>query len=285
MTVVDSCRGDILESTKIGFIGAGNMANSLIRGMLVQEVNPERVWATDIDAEKLLQLGERCGINTASNRQIAETADVIILAVKPQVMKTVCQQLAVDLGARSPLILSIAAGITVTNLQQWLGEDMAIVRCMPNTPALVGKGASGLFANDFVLEEQRHLAEQIMTSVGLCIWVASESDIDTVTALSGSGPAYFFLFMEAMQETAIAMGLSKETARKLTYQTALGAAELALNSDEDTKILRQNVTSPGGTTERAINEFEAGGLRDLVNRALSAAHDRSIELADEFGKK
>lgn len=274
-----------MESTKVGFIGAGNMANSLIRGLISKGMNAQLIWATDIDEEKLQQLGEQCGVNTASSKQLAETVDVLVLAVKPQVMEKVCRQLATDLADRSPLIVSIAAGITIGNMTNWLGEASAIVRCMPNTPALVARGASGLFANVCVQADQKKLAEEIVSSVGLCVWVNSEADIDTVTALSGSGPAYFFLFMEAMQEAAIELGLSEDIARQLTYQTALGAAELALHSDDDTATLRRNVTSPGGTTEQAIKLFEEGGLRDLVAGALKAAHDRSIELADEFGKK
>ena len=274
-----------MESNSIGFIGAGNMANSLIQGLLAKTVSPDLIWASDIDERKLQQLADECGINTASSQQVAESVDVIVLAVKPQSMEDACQQLVTTLAERSPLIVSIAAGITVTRLQHWLGSDTAIVRCMPNTPALIGKGASGLFANNFVSDSQKQLAEQIMATVGLSLWVDSESDIDIVTALSGSGPAYFFLFMEAMQDAAKKMGLSEELARKLTYQTAAGAAELAMRSEDNTDELRRKVTSPGGTTERAINKFETGGLRELVASALQAARDRSIELADEFGNK
>ncbi|MCH7814982.1 MAG: pyrroline-5-carboxylate reductase [Proteobacteria bacterium] len=274
-----------MESNSIGFIGAGNMANSLIQGLLAKTVSPDLIWASDIDERKLQQLADECGINTASSQQVAESVDVIVLAVKPQSMEDACQQLVTTLAERSPLIVSIAAGITVTRLQHWLGSDTAIVRCMPNTPALIGKGASGLFANNFVSDSQKQLAEQIMATVGLSLWVDSESDIDIVTALSGSGPAYFFLFMEAMQDAAKKMGLSEELARKLTYQTAAGAAELAMRSEDNTDELRRKVTSPGGTTERAINKFETGGLRELVASALQAARDRSIELSDEFGNK
>jgi len=274
-----------LESTTIGFIGAGNMANSLIRGLLAKQLNAQAIWAADIDEPKLRQLREECGINTSTVEQLVDSVDVIVLAVKPQAMEEVCEQLASCGLGRSPLILSIAAGINTFHLRSWLGEDRAIVRCMPNTPALVGKGASGLFANEFVSDSQKQVAEQIMAAVGLSVWVVTEADIDTVTAVSGSGPAYFFLFMEAMQNAAKDMGISEELARQLTYQTALGAAELALNSTDEIAVLRRNVSSPGGTTEQAIKKFEAGGLRELVASALHAARDRSIELADEFGKK
>jgi len=274
-----------LETTKIGFIGAGNMANSLIRGLLTKGANSNSIWAADIDAVKLQQLTDACGVQAASNEEIARNADVVVLAVKPQVMKTVCVNLAAALPSPQPLIISIAAGITLQHLQNWLGAQTPIVRCMPNTPALVGKGATGLFANACVNDLQKKTAANILSSVGLSVWMQQEADIDAVTALSGSGPAYFFLFMEAMQAAAVELGLSAELARELTYQTALGAAELARQSAEPTAQLRRNVTSPGGTTERAIHQFVEGGLEQLVSKALHAAHKRSIELASEFGKE
>lgn len=270
--------------SRIGFIGAGNMANSLIRGLLAKGLDAESIWVTDIDQAKLKAISEDCGINASSLAEVANSVDVLVLAVKPQVMQSVCVDLAEHMPERDCLIVSIAAGITITHMEQWLGQSAAIVRCMPNTPALVGKGASGLFANVNVTENQKELADEIVGAVGVSAWVGSEADIDIVTAISGSGPAYFFLFMEAMQETAKGMGLSPELARLLTYQTAIGAAELALLSEEETSELRRQVTSPGGTTERAINTFEEGQLRELVDSALKAARDRSVELAKEFGK-
>lgn len=269
----------------IGFIGAGNMANSLIRGMIANGAEKTSVWATDLDSEKLYTLNSECGIRTGSTAEIAQHADIIVLAVKPQVMKIVCAELKTLLGERSPLIISIAAGITVSHLSQWIGANTAVIRCMPNTPALVGKGASGLYANEHVSETQKDLAEKVISSVGLCVWVEQESAIDAVTALSGSGPAYFFLFMESMQKTAQEMGLSEDIARILTKQTALGAAELAMASDESTERLRLNVTSPGGTTEQAIKQFQLGGLPKLVDTALKSAQTRSIELAAQFDEK
>ena len=269
----------------IGFIGAGNMANSLIRGMIANGAEKTSVWATDLDSEKLYTLNSECGIRTGSTAEIAQHADIIVLAVKPQVMKIVCAELKTLLGGRSPLIIAIAAGITVSHLSQWIGANTAVIRCMPNTPALVGKGASGLYANEHVSETQKDLAEKVISSVGLCVWVEQESAIDAVTALSGSGPAYFFLFMESMQKTAQEMGLSEDIARILTKQTALGAAELAMASDESTERLRLNVTSPGGTTEQAIKQFQLGGLPKLVDTALKSAQTRSIELAAQFDEK
>ena len=269
----------------IGFIGAGNMANSLIRGLINDGAPAETVWATDIDNGKLDQLAGELGIKPGSSESLATHCDVLVLAVKPQVMQAVATALHGELRAAGrsspPLIVSIAAGITIGHLQHWLGNDVPIIRCMPNTPALIGCGATGMIANEFVSKEARTLAESITSSVGVSLWMESEQDIDAVTALSGSGPAYFFLFMEAMQEAAVELGLEQDAARTLTYQTALGAAKLALASEESSTELRHRVTSPGGTTERAIAIFEQGGLKELVKRALKAARDRSEELAKE----
>lgn len=270
-----------MQETKIGFIGAGNMAASIIGGLISQGQPPANVFASDLDAAKLAALATSTGLQAASNTEIAQQADVIVLAVKPQVMAAVCQELAASLGERRPLLISIAAGINLSALTGWFGSDASLVRCMPNTPALVGSGASGLFANPQVDSDQREIANALMSAVGLALWVDTEAQIDSVTALSGSGPAYFFLMLEAMQDSAVKLGLSAEVAKALSYQTALGAAQLALASSETTEQLRRNVTSPNGTTERAINAFEDGDLRGLVDSALKAAHARSIELAEE----
>ena len=278
---MEPSQGEILKSTTIGFIGAGNMANGLIRGLIAKGTRPENIWASDFDESKLKLLSQDCGICTGNNSDIASNANVIVLAVKPQVMRDVCKALAADLDRRGALLVSIAAGITTAHLESWFGESAAIVRCMPNTPALVGMGASGLFANARVTEEQKLLAQGIISTVGFATWVDADSDIDIVTAVSGSGPAYFFLFMEAMQATAKEMGLSEDLARALTYHTAAGAAALAQYSEDDIATLRRNVTSPGGTTEQAILQFEDGDLRGLVAKALKAARTRSVELAEE----
>lgn len=272
-----------LETSTTGFVGAGNMANSLIRGLLARGVPPRQLIAADIDTDKLEILRAECGIEVADSKDIAATADVVVLAVKPQVMRDACQQLRPSLAGRDCLVVSIAAGITCAQLADWLGEELALVRCMPNTPALVGKGATALYANDKVNPVQKTLAKDLLEAVGLALWLDEEVDIDAVTALSGSGPAYFFLLMEAMQNVALEMGLTADTARQLTYQTALGAAELAASSTVSTAELRRQVTSPGGTTEQALNQFETGGLRELVSKALLAAQHRSRELARELG--
>ncbi|MDG2249445.1 MAG: pyrroline-5-carboxylate reductase [Gammaproteobacteria bacterium] len=269
-----------MENTTIGFVGAGNMANSLIRGLLVKGCNPSSIIVADVDQAKLQILGTECGVRCGDNQSIADEADIIVLAVKPQVMETVCNQITLNVSA--PLVVSIAAGIRIEQMLNWLGSNTAVVRCMPNTPALIGKGASGLYANKHVTDAQKQLAQSLMEAVGIIVWVDDENDIDTVTAVSGSGPAYFFLFMEAMQDAAKELGLSEELAKQLVYQTASGAVDLAIQSKDSTAELRRKVTSPGGTTERAIKKFEAGDIRKLVNNALVEAKTRSIELSKEM---
>ncbi len=207
-----------------------------------------------------------------------------MLAVKPQVIRTVASEISAAVQARHPLIISIAAGIRSADLDRWLGGNTAVVRCMPNTPALVQSGATALIANARVSDEQRNLAESILRAVGLTLWLDDEQLMDAVTALSGSGPAYFFLIMEALQAAGVQLGLPEQTAQLLTLQTAFGAAKMALESDEDAATLRRRVTSPGGTTERALQTLENGGLRELIARALTAARDRSRELADQLGQ-
>ena len=213
------------------------------------------------------------------------SADLIVLAIKPQITKAALQPLAGRLGPNS-LVLSIVAGINSESLATLLGLSDAgrISRCMPNTPALVGEGMTGLYTNtEAGLAEGKALAEQVMSSVGQCVWVENESDLDVITAISGSGPAYFFLFIESLTDAAIALGMNSESARKLALQTALGASRLASLSSEDAATLRKNVTSPGGTTEKAIQALEASDIRGIVAQATQAAARRSVELSEEFG--
>jgi len=269
-----------LKETVVGFIGAGNMAGSIIRGLIDAGKKPESIFVTDIDDKKLQSITAETRVNSAATQKISSLADVLILAVKPQVMKSVCQELTnID---TVQLVISVAAGIKITQMEQWLNSETAIVRCMPNTPALVGEGATGLFANKLVNDHQRTLAQSIMGSVGLTSWMKNEKDMDTVTALSGSGPAYFFLLMEAMQEVAQELGLKKDVAENLICQTAIGASKLIQQSNDSSLILRKKVTSPGGTTEKAISVFERGNIRGLVRDALIAARDRSIELSEDL---
>lgn len=255
------------------------MANSLIRGLIAKGVPPTHIHATDIDAEKLGQLQQDCGIGTGSMAEVAAYADVLILAVKPQVMASVCASLKPMISKPGCMIISIAAGIPLASLQQWLGESRPMVRCMPNTPALVGEGATGLFANSHCQPADIALAGDILSAVGITCWLRNEQDIDTVTALSGSGPAYFFLMMEALEKAAVELGLSPDVARQLSIQTALGAGKLAANSDVAPDELRRRVTSPGGTTEQALLSFQRDGFEQMVARAVSAAQQRAAELA------
>lgn len=268
------------QTARIAFIGAGNMAASLVGGLLARGYSADRITLADVSAERLQLLATQHGVAvTESNPDAAGNADVIVLAVKPQQMAAAAAELAPVVRARQPLIVSIAAGITIANIQGWLGADTAVVRCMPNTPALVQAGATGMFASSGVSTAQRALAQQLLDAVGIALWLDSEEQLDAVTALSGSGPAYFFLVMEAMIAAGRAMGLDEKMAHQLTLQTALGAAQMAVTSGEDPAELRRRVTSPGGTTLAALNVFEAAQLRDIFLKALLAARDRSRELA------
>lgn len=268
-----------MNKSQIAFIGAGNMANSLIRGLLAKAVPASQLFATDIDQEKLQLLQHECGIRIGTSAEIAANADVIILAVKPQVMAAACESLRAGIKKPDCLIISIAAGIPVSSMESWLGHDRAIVRCMPNTPALVGEGATGLFANTRCSAGDIALAGEILSAVGITCWLRTERDIDTVTALSGSGPAYFFLMMEALEKAAVALGLDADVARQLSIQTALGAGKLAADSDVAPDELRRRVTSPGGTTEQALLSFQRDGFERIVANAVEAAQKRAAELA------
>jgi pyrroline-5-carboxylate reductase len=271
-----------MKTQKIGFIGGGNMATSLVSGLIASGHEPGSIWVSDISPEQLKSLAERLQVNvTASNETVVNESDVVVLAVKPQIMRDVAKQIAPAIQQRKPLIVSIAAGISERSLSAWLGADIAIVRCMPNTPALVLTGATALHANDNVGTEQRSMAENILRAVGIALWVKDEKELDAVTAVSGSGPAYYFLLMEAMEQAAVDLGLTEETARLLVLQTALGAAKIALESSESPELLRKRVTSPGGTTQRAIETFQQGGFSELVSKALHAARDRSIEMSNQ----
>jgi pyrroline-5-carboxylate reductase len=267
---------------KIGFIGGGNMASSLMSGLIASGHSPRHLWASDINSEALLALEKNLNINTStSNDEVVSAVDVVVLAVKPQILSSVAKSISGLIQQKKPLVVSIAAGIGQQSLSQWLGDETAIVRCMPNTPALVLTGATALHANKNVTTEQHDLAENIMRSVGIALWVDEEAQLDAVTAVSGSGPAYYFLLMEAMEKAAIALGLDQVTASLLVQQTALGAAKIALESSESPEQLRKRVTSPGGTTQRAIDVFDEGGFTALVSKALHAARDRSIEMSKQ----
>lgn len=269
---------------QIAFIGAGNMAGALIRGLLADGVPASQLTATDASAGKCQSIRDTTGVHALQdNRAAVARADIVVLAVKPQILKQVALELAEQVGQTRPLVISIAAGIRCDSLLNWLGGDVALVRAMPNTPAMIQAGATVLYATPRVSQGQRQQAESLMRAVGLTQWVEDETLMDVVTALSGSGPAYCFLVMEAMEAAARELGLAPQTARLLTLQTAFGAARMALESSDPPAKLRERVTSPGGTTERAVAALEDGGIRDLFRQALEAARDRSIELSADLG--
>ncbi len=276
-----------MKDIPIAFIGGGNMARSLIGGLITGGHEPNRIWVAEPDSGQREFLRSRFGVRTgADNPEIAAKAEIVVLAVKPQVLQNVALQLAPEIQARQPLVISIAAGVREPDLRRWLGGgSLALVRTMPNTPALVGSAASALFANAFVSEERRQLAESLLRAVGVTVWVDDESLLDAVTALSGSGPAYFFLVMEALERAGLDLGLDADNARLLTLQTAFGAAKMALESVESPATLRVRVTSPGGTTERALAILREGGIETLLAQALEAARQRAHELGDLLGEQ
>ena len=271
-------------NARIAFIGGGNMATSLAGGLIAAGTEPASLTVAEPDAQKRDQLARQFGINLTDNNLETLQQDVVVLSVKPQLMQTVCRQLSAATNVAKPLYVSIAAGIRTTDIARWLGGDVAIVRCMPNTPALIQCGATAMYANQSVDQPQKQLAEAILDAVGLTCWVPQESLLDAVTAVSGSGPAYFFLLIEAMQTAAAELGLDKDTASRLILQTALGAARMASESGVAAADLRARVTSKGGTTAAAIASFEHNNFHDHVSKALRAAYNRSRELADELGK-
>ena len=272
-----------MSNTRIAFIGAGNMAASLIGGLRAKGLEASQIRASDPGADTRARVSTEHAIETfADNAEAIQGVDVIVLAVKPQAMKAVCESLRPSLQPHQ-LVVSIAAGITCASMNTWLGEQ-PIVRCMPNTPALLRKGVSGLYATAEVTAEQRDQAQELLSAVGIAVWLEQEQQLDAVTAVSGSGPAYFFLLIEAMTAAGVKLGLPHEVAEQLAEQTALGAANMAVDSDVDAAELRRRVTSPGGTTQAAIESFQAGGFEALVEKALGAAAHRSAEMAEQLGK-
>ncbi|OAI46698.1 pyrroline-5-carboxylate reductase, partial [Gammaproteobacteria bacterium SCGC AG-212-F23] len=269
-----------MHIANITILGAGNMGASLLGGLIADQFPADKIWIADPAEEKLAVLQKNFLVHTAKdNKNAVKDTEIIILAVKPQMMATVVQEIAPIVQSKKPLVISIAAGVRVQTIQTWLGGNIPIVRVMPNTPALLGCGASGLFANAFVNETQHDQAESILRAVGITVWLQDENLMDAVTAVSGSGPAYFFLVMESLQHAAEALGLSKDVARLLTLQTALGAARMALESNHSIAELRKQVTSPGGTTEQALRILEEKNVREIFMQAVNAAAKRSKELA------
>jgi len=268
---------------KLTFIGGGNMAAALIGGLIRRGIAPAHLVAADPGADALARLAREFGVRTcADNVEAVHDAEVVVIAVKPQQIRAVCLALAPAL-THKPLVISVAAGIPHAALSRWLGSGVPVVRTMPNRPALNGFGATGLYAPPAVGAAHRALAESIMAAVSATVWVDHESQMDTVTALSGSGPAYFFLFMEALEAAARERGLPAEVAHQLTLATAYGAARMARDSSDSLAALREQVTSKGGTTAAALAVLDAAGLRAIVAHAVAAADRRSAELAAEFG--
>lgn len=268
------------NDTTIAFIGGGNMARSLIGGLIARDTSAADIHVAEpVDAlREALARDFGVAVHTAA---VAAATDrqVWLLAVKPQVMREVCASLAELAQWQRPLVVSIAAGITTGQLKRWLGGEVAVVRAMPNTPALLGAGVTGLFATDEVDAAGRERAAALMASAGKTVWIDDEAKMDAVTATSGSGPAYVFLLAEAMEAAAIAEGLPADAARTLVLETVLGAARMLTESGEDPAELRRRVTSPGGTTQAAVETFEAGGLRALVAEAIRNATERGRELS------
>lgn len=270
-----------MGNTQITFIGAGNMAASLIGGLCKQGVKAEQIRASDPGVAQLKALQNTYAIKTFTDNSLAvKNADIIVLAVKPQMMRQVCEQLAPHLTDQQ-LLISIAAGINSSSLSRWLGVN-TVIRCMPNTPALIQQGVSGLYATEHVATQQREQAELLLSAVGLVVWLDKEELIDAVTAISGSGPAYFFLLIEAMTNAGIRLGLPAEIAAQLAKYTAQGASTMACQSSLDATQLRLQVTSPNGTTEAAIDVFQQGGFNELVDTAVRSAASRSQELAQQL---
>ena len=269
-----------MSNSKIAFIGGGNMARSLIGGLVATGMSNKDISVSEPKADLREKLTKDFGVNALEeNASAVMGANVIVLAVKPQILQEVVIPLGNLIAEARPLLISVAAGVTCSSIERWVGSQPALIRVMPNTPALIGAGISALYANSNVSNDQRALAEKIATAVGKTVWIEEESLMDAVTAVSGSGPAYFFYVMQAIHDAAVREGLDAETARLLTLETALGAARLALASTEDPGNLQAQVTSPGGTTEAAIKVLNDSGVTDTLQQAVSAARARGGELA------
>ena len=271
------------NKTVIGFIGAGNMAYALIKGLLNNGFDANQINISDPNEELLQSRESELKVTTYSdNTSLLSNSDIIFFAVKPQVLSSVCLELKGVVKSKH-LFVSIVAGIRSSDINRWLGGNFALIRTMPNTPALFQSGVTGLFANEVVDNEQKTLVDSILSSVGECFWVNEEKLIDAITAISGSGPAYFFLLMESMKQAGMALGLDEETANSLSIQTAYGASLMANKTGKDSRTLRTEVTSPNGTTQSAIESFQDQNFEGIVANATRAAYDRARELSNELG--
>jgi len=272
-----------MNNSILGFIGGGNMATSLIHGLINSAYSPKQIWVSDPNIEKRNHLNQLKVHTTDSDTTVFENANVVVLAVKPNDIKAVAEGLQSKIKkSKTPLIISIAAGIPTAQLNHWFGEQLPIVRAMPNTPALLRAGATGLYANLKVSEEQKELAESILRAVGIAVWVDHEHEMDIITALSGSGPAYFFYIIKALQQGAEQMGLPSKITKILSLQTALGAARMAMESEIPVEGLIERVTSKGGTTEKALQVLQSRGIAEILKEALEAARHRSKEISEHF---
>ena len=266
---------------EIAFIGSGNMAISILSGLVEQGYERSKLRISDPDADQRSR-AEEFGVDLfEDNNECVHGAEIILICVKPQIVKKVCQALT---STSEQLVISIAAGITTKALSDWLPREQSIIRCMPNTPALIRQGITGLYANEYSTPEQKENTEQLLGSVGTTLWVTEENKLDVITAISGSGPAYFFYLMEQMVIAGIELGITENEALELTLQTALGASRLASREQQDTPtLLREKVTSPGGTTQSALQTFKDHGMDEAFRLGIKNAFLRSKEISQEFG--
>jgi len=266
--------------TKVAFIGAGNMNSAIISGIVKQSFSSQKIMVANPSAPKRLALHQQLGIHhTESNIEAAKFADTIVLGVKPHFIEAVCQEIAQQVDVSNKCFISVAAGTPIDKIELALAQPCSVIRVMPNTPSQLGLGVSGIFPSQKTTQVQKDFADQLMSAVGIVKWLTAEDEIDSITAISGSGPAYFFLFMEAMEQQAIALGFSAQDSRQLIQQTALGAAQMVTTSELPISQLRENVTSKGGTTQAALSSFVEGGLPQLVTKAMNCALDRAKEMA------
>ena len=268
-----------MQNVNIAIIGAGHMGMGLLGGLIANGYPANQIFLAEPDVNKLQKAETTYQVQvTTNNNDAIKSADVILLAVKPNIIGMIAAELSLTIQEKKPLIISIAAGVSIKSLGDWLGDNISIVRAMPNMPALIGCGATALYANSFTSEEQRQLAEAILRSVGVAVWLEKESLMDVVTALSGSGPAYFYLLIEALQTAGEKLGLPPEIARVLTLQTAYGASRLASENEKPPAELRQQAMTPGGTTEQAVRVLEENKMREIIALAVQAATDRAKKL-------
>jgi len=266
--------------TKIAFIGAGNMNGAIISGLIKKGYDANHVMVSNPSEEKRLTLHQNLGIlHTDNNIEAAQFADYIVLGVKPHLIANVCAEISRHIDIANKCFISIAAGCTIAQMQEALKKPCAIIRTMPNTPSQLGLGVTGLYSADGASESQKQVAEELMSSVGIIKWLASEDEIDNIIAVSGSAPAYFFLFMEAIEQQALTLGFTAQESRELVQQTALGAAQMVVQNQIPISELRANVTSKGGTTNAAIQSFIKDDLPQVVTNAMNSALRRAKEMA------